>query len=277
MMQPTPSALYRLAQILRVLAILALVFLVLFLATVAFSAVEMGEGIAKQSGSLQHSVAASIVGTDILVNVTFPVPNQGYYNVRDLTLVAIFTNQTIQSSPLAVTTGGPTNIPGHGTGDLSLLTAFDLANPAGPFLLLNDAEIQGTLFLNASYAAIIPVNLVVGFDYHWGAPFANLSYSTGTPTPEPNDTVAIPVTIFFENHTPGLAVVGDLAVVVTEPSGTVCTRQTFPVETHAGPNSLQETLYVPETCSFSGDTVTSVFSSPGPPPFSITLPSETLP
>jgi len=277
MMQSSPSALYRLAQVLRVLAILALVFLVLFLATVAFSAVQLGEGIAKQSGSLHHSVAAAIVGTDILVNVTFPIPNQGYYNVRDLTLVAIFTNQTIQSSPLAVTTGGPANIPGHGEGNVSLLTSFDMANPAGPFLLLNDAEIQGTLFLNASYAAVVPVNLEVAFNYHWGAPFANLSYGTGTPTLEKNGTVAIPVTIHFENHTPGLTIAGNLAVVVSDPNGTLCTRQTFPVETHDGPVTLMETFYAPDTCSLTGDTITSVFTSPGPPPFSINLPTETIP
>jgi hypothetical protein len=277
MMQPRPSALYRLAQVLRVLAILALVFLVLFLATVAFSAVQMGDGIAKQSGSLRHSVAATLVGTDILVNVTFPIPNQGYYDVRGLTLVAIFTNQTLQSSPLAVTTGGPANIPGYGKGNVSLLTAFDMANPAGPFLLLNDAEIQGTLFLNASYAQIIPVNLVVAFNYHWGAPFANLSYAIGTPTPEPNQTVAIPVTIFFENHTPGLSIAGDIATVVAEPNGTVCTRQTFPVDAHPGPVTLDETFYTPDSCQFSGDTVTSVFTSPGPPPLTVNLPTETIP
>jgi hypothetical protein len=277
MISPRPSALYRLAQVLRVLAILALVFLVLFLATVAYSAVELGEGVAKQSGSIQHSLSASIVGTDVLVNVTFPIPNQGYYNIRDLTLVAIFTNQTIQSSPLAVTTGGPANIPGHGKGNVSLLTAFDMANPAGPFLLLNDAEIQGELFLNATYAAIVPVNLVVGFNYSWGAPFANLSYTIGTPVPESNDTVAIPVTINFVNHTPGLVLSGDVNVVVTQPNGTVCTRQTFPVQTHDGPVSLMETFYSPDDCSISGDTITSVFTSPGPPPFSINLPSETIP
>jgi hypothetical protein len=277
MMQPKPSALYRLAQILRVLAILALVFLVLFLATVAYSAVELGEGIASQAESLHHSEAATIVGTDVVVNVTFPIPNQGYYNVRGLTLVAIFTNQTIQSTPLAVTTGGPANIPGHGQGVVSLLTSFDMANPAGPFLLLNDAEIQGTLFLNATYAAIIPVNVEVAFNYHWGAPFANLSYTTGTPTPEPNQTLAIPVTIQFEDHTPGLAILGNVAVTITQPNGTICSRQTFPVETHEGPNTLMETFYEPETCSIFGDTISSVFTSPGPPPFSINLPTETLP
>jgi hypothetical protein len=277
MMQPSPSALYRFAQILRVLAILALVFLVLFLATVAFSAVELGEGIAKQAGTLHHSVAAQLVGTDILVNVTFPVPNQGYYNVRGLTLVAVFSNQSIQSSALAVTTGGPANIPGHGEGNLSLLTAFDMANPAGPFLLLNDAEIQGTLWLNASYALVIPVNLAVAFTYDWGAPFANLSYSSGTPTPEMNGTVALPITIYFDNHTPGLKITGSLAVVVSNPNGTVCTQQTFPVVDHEGPNTLMETFYAPDTCSLSGDKVTSVFSSPGPPAFSVTLPTETLP
>ncbi len=276
MMGPRPSALYRLAQILRVLAILALVFLVLFLATVAFSAVQMGEGIAKQAGTLHHSLSAEAIGTNILVNVTFPIPNQGYYNVRGLTLVAIFINQTIQSTPLAVTTAGPTNIPGYGMGNVSLLTAFDMANPAGPFLLLNDAELQGVLFLNASYAAVVPINLKVAFNYHWGAPFANLSYSNGTPTPEPNDTIAIPVTIFFENHTPGLVMTGAIEATVTEGNGTVCTRQTFPVETHPGPVTLMETIYAPDTCSFSGDTITSVFSSPGPPPFSINLPTEPI-
>lgn len=278
MMPPRPSALYRLGQILRVLAILAVVFLVLFLATVAFSAVELGEGIAKEAGSLHHSLSAQIIGTDIQVVVTFPITNQGYYNVRGLSLVAVFTNQTIQSSPIAVTTGGPVTIPGHGTQNLSLLTDFDMSQPAGPFLLLNDANIQGTLWLNASYAAVIPVNVELGFNYHWGAPFANLSYSAGTPVPHPNnDTVAIPVTIHFENHTPGLSLAGDLHVVVTQPNGTACTQQTFPVATQPGPVTLKETFYAPASCTLIGDTVASTFTSPGPPPIDIALPTETIP
>lgn len=275
MLQPRPSALYRLAQVLRVLAILALVFLVLFLATVAYSAVEMGEGIARQAGSLQHSDTASLVGTSIVVNVTFPLRNDGYYNVRSLTLVAIFTNESIQSAPIALTeTAAPVNIPGHGTSDISLLTDFDLANPAGPFLLLNDANINGTLFLNASYAAVIPVNLEVGFQYHWGAPFANLTYDVGTPAPESNGTIAVPVTVHFENHTPGLSASGTLNVVVTESNGTLCTRQSYPVHTSEGPVTLMETFYAPETCQLSGATIASTFVGSG---FDIPLPTETIP
>lgn len=269
-----PSAVYRLSQILRALAILALVFLVLFLITVAVSAAQLGAGVAKQAGSLHRSVTAQIIGTDILVNVTFPVPNQGYYDVRGLTLVAVFTNSTIQTAPLAVTTGGPATIPGHGQGMLSLLTYFDMANPAGPFLLLNDAGIDGTLWLNASYAAIVPVNLVVGFDYHWGAPFANLTYTTGTPTPEPNQTVAIPVTLHFENHTPGLSIAGDVNVIIRAQNGTVCTRQTFPVATQNGPVTLTETFYMPQTCQFNGGTIASTFVAPG---IDIALPTVAIP
>ena len=275
MLQPRPSALYRLGQVLRVLAILALVFLVLFLATVAYSAVELGEGIARQSGSLQHSDSASFVGTSVVVNVTFPLRNDGYYNVRGLTLVAIFTNDTIQSAPIAVTeTAVPVNIPGHGSSTVTLLTDFDVANPAGPFLLLNDANIYGTLFLNASYAAVIPVNLEVGFLYHWGAPFANLTYNVGTPTPLSNGTVAIPVTVHFENHTPGLSLVGTVNAVVTESNGTACTRQSFPVHTTEGPVTLMETFFAPEDCQLSGATLTSSFVGSG---FDIPLPTETLP
>jgi hypothetical protein len=276
MISRRPSALYRFAQILRVLAILALVFLVLFLATVAYSAVELGEGVAKQEGSLHHSVSATFVGTDILVTITFPIPNQGYYNVRGLTLAAVFNNQTIQSTPLAVTTGGPVNIPGHGESNLSLLTSFDVSNPAAPDLLLHDGEIQGALWLNASYAAVIPVNLEVTFNYHWGAPFANLSYDVGQPVPHPNnDTVAVPVTVHFEDHTPGLSIDGTVAVVVTQQNGTVCVHQSFPFPIREGPNTNLETFYSPANCKFAGATVSSTFTAPGIAP--ITLPSETIP
>ena len=224
---------------------------------------------------MHHSISAAFVGTDILVNITFPIPNQGYYNVRNLTLVAIFTNQTIQSSPLAITTGGPSNIPGHGRANLSLLTSFDVSNPAAPALLLHDGEIQGVLWLNASYAAVIPVNLEVAFDYHWGAPFANLSYALGTPQLESNSTVAIPVTIHFEDHTPGLTLDGAVAVVVTQENGTVCTRQTFPFDMREGPNSDLETFYSPETCNLVDATISSTFTAPGITP--IALPTETIP
>ncbi|MCI4347989.1 MAG: hypothetical protein L3J97_05155, partial [Thermoplasmata archaeon] len=173
-----------------------------------------------------------------------------------------------------VVTGGPVTIPGHGIGNLSLLTAFDMTQPAGLFLLLNDARIQGTIWLNASYAAVIPVNLEVAFPYHWGAPFANLSYTTGTPFPGPNSTVEIPVTIHFENHTPGLKLAGNLTVTVTQPNGVVCTQQKFPVVTYNGPVTLFETFIVPNTCSPSGATISSVFTAPG---INIPLPPETIP
>ena len=90
----------------------------------------------------------------------------------------------------------------------------------------------------------------------------------------PPTTVAIPVTIYFENHTPGLTITGDLDVVVTQPNGTVCTKQTFPVHTEEGPVTLMETFYSPETCSLSGDTISSTFVGPG---IDIALPTETIP
>jgi len=277
MMPPRPSALYRLSQVLRVLAILALVLLLLFLATVTFSAVQLGRGVAKQTGTLHRSIAAAMVGNDILVNVTFPISNQGYYAIRDLTLVSVFTNQTILSAPLAVGTAGPTSIPGYGQGNLSLRTAFDMASPTGPYLLVHDAQVQGTLWLNASYAVVLPVHLASSFIYRWGAPFANLSYLLGTPRSEPNGTVAFPVTIQFDDHTPGLTLNGTLSVAVRDPNGTLCTEKAFPLTAHDGPVTLLETFYGPDTCSLSGDSVTSVFSSAGPPPSSIELPTETLP
>ncbi len=277
MMLPTPSALYRLSQVLRVLAILALVLLLLFLATVTFSAVQLGRGVAKQAGTLHRSTAATMMGNDILVNVTFPISNQGYYDIHDLTLVSVFTDQTILPGPLAVSTAGPANIPGYGQGNLSLRTAFDMASPAGPFLLVNDAQVQGNLWLNASYAVVLPVHLAASFVYHWGAPFANLSYLLGAPGPEPNGTVALPVTIQFEDHTPGLTLNGTLSVAVRDPNGTLCTEQAFPIASRDGPVTLLKTFYAPDTCSLSGDSVTSVFSSPGPPLFSVELPTEALP
>ncbi|MCI4348070.1 MAG: hypothetical protein L3J97_05565, partial [Thermoplasmata archaeon] len=78
-MRRHPSALYRLAQTLRAVAVLAMVFLVIFLSTVALSAVQLGVGVGRQAGTLHRSDSASIVGTSVLVNVTFPVPNEGYY------------------------------------------------------------------------------------------------------------------------------------------------------------------------------------------------------
>jgi hypothetical protein len=63
-------------------------------------------------------------------------------------------------------------------------------------------------------------------------------------------------------------------VVVSEPNGTVCTRQTFPIATHNGPVTLTETFYVPDNCPFSGDTISSTFTAPG---VDIPLPTETIP
>lgn len=274
MMQSTPSGLYRLGQVLRVLAILALIFLVLFLVTVAASAALLGEGVARQANALDHSDTASIAGMNVRVNVSFPLSNLGYYNVGGLTLVAVFTNQTIQPGLLARATGGPINIPGHGAANVTLPTTFNMDSPAGPFLLQHDADLPGTLWLNASYAAIIPVRLALGFTYHWGAPFEHLNYSIGAPAPQSNGTVAIPLAIHFDDHTTGLTLAGDLTVTVNAPGGTVCTSQTLPVDTSGGPVALKTTFYAPESCPTSGGTITSVFTAPG---IDLPLPTQAIP
>jgi hypothetical protein len=274
MMHSTPSALYRLGQVLRVLAILALIFLVLFLVTVAASAALLGEGVARQAKALDHSDSASITGTTVRVNVSFLLSNLGYYNIGGLKLAADFTNETIQPGLLARATGGPINIPGHGAANVTLLTAFDMDTPAGPFLLEHDADLPGTLWLNASYAAIIPVNLALGFTYHWDAPFEHLNYSVGTPTAQLNGTFAIPVAIHFDDHTTGLTLAGDLSVTVHASGGAVCATQTIPVETTGGPVALKTTFYSSQSCSTSGGTITSVYTAPG---IDLPLPTQAIP
>ncbi len=269
-----PSGTYRLGRAFRLLASLALVALILFLVSVVVSAVQVGQGVQSQTGRTHTAVAAQLVGTNLEVSLTFPITNRGFYEIEGLRLASQFTDTTLQTGSLAVAQGGPITIPGGATKNLTLMAKFNLSGPAGSYLLVNDALIGEKLWLNATYANLVPVGVGYDSSYQWGAPLYHLAFSLGVPSLAGNGTVAAPVTITFENHAQGLTLVGTLRSAVVAPNGTVCASASFPVLAPPGPNTLGGTIYVLASCPIHGDTVVGSFLTAG---IAFPFPPETIP
>lgn len=272
--RPSPSGLYRLGQVLRILSVVALVLVLLYLASLGVSAAEAGVGLGRSVGAVHTSEAASLAGTTVLVTIGFPLPNDGFYSIDGLTVSAQFANASLQPGPVATATGGPVSIPGRDTTNFTLLTAFDMDEPAGEVLLVQDSVVEAVVWLNATYASEYPLGVHAVFNYSWGAPFDGLAYAAGTPVEEPNGTLAVPFTVTFANHTPGLVLDGTLDAVVTRAGEGPCARAPFPLNAPDGPVTLSGTIYLPASCPAAGDTISSVFVSPEA---TVPLPSETIP
>ncbi len=269
-----PSATYRLSRALRLGASLALVALILFLVSVVVSAVQVGQGVQSQTGGTHAAVAAQLAGTNLQVSLTFPITNRGFYEIEGLRLASEFSDTSLQNGSLAVARGGPVTIPGGATKNLTLTAEFNLSGPAGSYLLVNDALIGEKLWLNATYANLVPVGVGYDSNYQWGAPLYHLAYSMGAPAPAGNGTVAVPLTITFENHARGLTLVGALRSAVVAPNGTVCASNSFPVLAPPGPNTIGGTIYVLASCPIHGDTVVGSFLTAG---VALPFPPETIP
>ncbi|MCI4356956.1 MAG: hypothetical protein L3K18_07440 [Thermoplasmata archaeon] len=249
--------LWRAARTFRLLALVWLVIILVFFATVAYSGSQLRPG--NESGP---STPPVVSGNDtVTLTGTLNVSNSGWYPLTDVTLFTIVDDAngsllaTGGSPVTTVSAGGVTTVP------FTISIALD-ARASARSLLTQDAVLPSTTWANATYVGLFQVGVIVPQNVSWGAPLANLSVSTGTPVPQSNNTVAVPLTISFQDHAK-FPVDGKVTFVLSS-GGTACTRGTLPVAVAGGQSyNQQTTTYLGPGCSASGATLTLRFVGAG--------------
>lgn len=248
---------WRAARAFRILAIVWLVAVVVFLATVAYSGSMLRPGHATGPSS-----PPTVNGNDsVTLTGSVNVSNPGWYPLTDVSLFTIVddANGTLLASggspTVTVGAGGTTRVP------FSITLALD-ARASARALLTHDATLPSTTWANATYVGLFGVVVEVPQNVSWGAPLEGLAVMAGSPSPQGNGTVAVPLTVSFADHA-NFPVDGRATYTVTS-GGASCSRGGLPVNVPAGSSFDQTTTaYFGPGCSPSGATLTVKFAGAG--------------
>ena len=264
----TPPGLYRLARWFRRISLVLLVVVILFLASAAYSAVEV-----VRSGPTAGNFSASFDSNDtVAVTGDLNFSNHGFYPISAFSVHVRVLNQS--SVYLGQGSFGPVTL---ASGALQPITiAFYLpieTSGPGASLLTENQVLNVSVWGNATYAYLIPVSIAVETNKSWGAPFADLQVSVGAPVPV-SGGYAVPVTIQWQNHA-SFDEAGTLDFSVVSANGPSCGGSSFPVSVPPG-GSFDQTkdVSIVSGCSPAGGTVAAEYLSGG---LTIPLPPEPIP
>jgi len=263
-----PPGAYRLARALRRAATVAIVLIVVLVATEAYSAVRLASS-SPHSGNL---VASFGPNDTMLLTGSFYLTNSGLYPLSGLTIAFQVRNAT--GTLIATGTAGPASAaPGQNASIAAVLRLPVDPNGPGASLLTVDQTLVVDVAGNVTVGYLFPVGVAADMNQSWGAPFANLTATPGTPVPAGAD-VDVPVTVTFSDDA-SFADVGTLAYAVVPPSGTPCTNGSWAIDVPAGsPYDQTQTVAVPTSCPTTGTVLTLAYTTDG---VTMALPPEAFP
>lgn len=263
-----PPSLYRGARLLRRLSLVVLVLLILFVASAGYSAFSLVRS-SPQSGGY----AASFSANDTLsVTGSVSLSNPGYYPVSGLSLGLRIENAT--GTLLGDLSTAPVTLAARSTTDFPVRLFVPIsATGAAASLLVRDQFLQVGVWGNATYAYLFPVSVHFVQQKSWGAPFASLAITAGTPRTG-NGGVNVPVTVSFANHA-SFTESGAITLVLLSTGGTECANTSFPVLVAPGGLYDQtENVALAGSCTIAGGSADATFVSGGQ---SVSLPPVGVP
>ena len=269
MAPPASPPLYRTARwISRIASIVALVLVILVAATV-YSATQIRPGESKGQG-----LEATLVNGGIDLQLGLNFSNPGFLPISNVHLASVVNspnNVTLLargSSPnVSVAAGSMAVVP---------LTIFLPLGANSPLMayLTHDAELPTEVWANVTVSSLFSVNVNISTTYHWGAPFAHLNLTPGTPSAA-NGTVTVPFTLSFSNDA-SFAVDGTLSLVASGSGG--CSATVPPIALSVPPGGgYQQTFDATAPASCATSTWSSVGGSFQSSLWSGPLPTEAIP
>lgn len=264
--RPPPPGIYRAARALRRLGLIVFVLVIVFVAIVAVSAIQIVQSHPQVGTS---STAFEPNGT-VAYLTSIHLSNPTFLAIQSFALHFRITNASggllIDDSTPATTVSGQSSavIPV----DVYLpLTAGDES------LLTVNQYLEWHIWGNATYGYLFPVSLGVETNRSWGAPFANLTASVGTPTMV-GGTLVAPVTLSFSNDAQ-YDDEGTIEFEVVSNAGATCATGSFDLNVPSD-SSYNSTQNVPVTsgCDPAGGSFESQYLEGGS---SIPLPSQRIP
>jgi len=266
-MRPRAPALYRISRALRIAATLALVLILLFVGLAFYSAAQVRPKFDPHSSTgfvLASNGTAHLTATLNLSNPGFfaiaPISVALQLHYPDGSLLALGGSPTVEVAPGAT-----------GVVPVSLWVPLSSATAT---LLTQDQNLTAHLWANLTYATLFHLQLTALNNLSWGAPFEGFSATPGTPQPQSNGTVLVPVQITFRNDA-SFDVVGTLTVTIADAQGAACSTTPVTIDTLKG-SSFGQTLsfYLSGGCNPSGGTIVATYSGNG---LTYAFPPEAIP
>ena len=261
-------ALWRIARILRIVGLVVLVLIIVFVATAVYFAVHTKPQFPHHGGAVTLIGANSTVEYALALNVSNPGPYQ-------ITGVALSTEFRLPPNGTLIAHGGsPTLTIGSGATTAVHVEVWVSLNAGGDVLLTHNVQLQEAYWANATFASLFTLHFNDTGNLSWGAPFYQFNATPGTPTPEPNGTVQVPVSIFWQDSA-SFGESGSARVTVLSATHQTCGTTDLPVSVNGGSSeNLQATFYAASSCNPSGGTVDVTFTGQG---MVLQLPPEAIP
>jgi hypothetical protein len=261
-----PPGIYRAARALRRAAVVVLVVTLIFVALVAYSAVQIVRS-RPQVGS--SSVVLEPNGTADYAT-SFSLTNPTYFAIQSFQLAVHVSNS---SGDLLVADATPSTTIAAGSSAVLPLTVFVPLGLGEESLLTVDQYLHWDVWGNATYGYLFPVSIGVETQRQWGAPFDNLTILVGTPVTM-GGGLEVPVQLAFSNDAT-FDDVGTVQFQVVAPGGAQCASGSYALDVPAGSAySMSQNVPVSAGCNPAGGHVAAQYLEGGS---SIPLPSEAIP
>jgi hypothetical protein len=263
---PKPPGLYRTSRALRRASVIVLVVIIVFVAFVVYSAVQVAKSRPQVGNSTSQLESNNTVGITASLSISDP----SYLPIQNFEIQVEIRNGSGLS--LVDTTIGPTTIAAGGTANVPL----DLYIPItaeGESLLTQNQNLAWNIWGNASYGYLFSISLGAETNRSWGAPFADLHVTVGTPSGS-GGTYSVPITLSFTDDA-SFADTGTLSFQVVPASGPSCGSGAFSLDVPANsPYNSTQSVGLTSGCDPAGGEVTSQFVGDG---IDVTLPPEAIP
>ena len=238
------------------------------MASVGYSAAQL-----VQSSAQTGAYSANFAGNDtVSVQGSVSLSNPGYYPVSGFSLGLRIENASgtllgdLSTSPVTLAPGATTTFP------VRLSLPITAAGPAVS-LLVHDQFLSVGVWGNATYAYLFPASVHFVQQKSWGAPFANLAITVGTPLAG-SGGVSAPLTSAFANHA-DLTESGTLRVALVSAAGGTCGVGAFPM--NVPPGTLYDAtnpIALAGGCSLAGGNAIVTYVSGST---TVPLPPEAIP
>jgi len=260
--------LLRLSRLLGWLGLIVLILLVVFVATAVYSATQLRPQ--NPNGNQGSSVTLASNGS-VRLSFGLNLTNSGYYSVDALSLAI---QVRYPNGTLAGLGGSPSvAIPPGSTGRVPVSVWIPLQGESEA-LLTQDQQMTTRIWANVTYATLFGLHLSIPTNYSWGAPFAQFNATPGAPTPQPNGTALVPVSVSFQNHA-SFPDTGSLRVDVKSASGVTCSSSSVGIDVPSHESfDRQINFFAQPSCNPSGGQIVATYTGNG---LTVSLPPEAIP
>ncbi|MCI4358490.1 MAG: hypothetical protein L3J95_02685 [Thermoplasmata archaeon] len=238
-----------------ILSILAVVALAIFVLLSVYSVVQLRPG----SVSSSHSSVAPGAANSVVFRTNVSVNNPGYFALDGLRISTLVRMPGTDGVVIATGSSPEVSIAGGHQGEVPIELTVPISSQVDGILLTHDMQLPGWAWVNATYAGVYSIGLILPRNISWGAPFANLSVVSGTPSLQMNGTVAVPLTVSFSDDS-SFAVGGVIRYQVQDSAGQPCTSGAFPVTANSHTSFQGGTVvYLPPSCQGPGSSIAVSF------------------